>query len=79
MREASQAAGRAYVERLKRRVTDRDAPVSMLSAGAQEAIREWGAGPSSDRYVVLSKISHRNPHRAWQQGHRRYPDQRLSA
>jgi pimeloyl-ACP methyl ester carboxylesterase len=52
--------GGSNVERLKRRVTDRDAPVSMLSAGAQlEAIREWGAVPSSDRYVMLSKISHR--------------------
>src|SRR5215468_2585766 len=32
---ASQVAGRAYVERLKRRVINRDAPVSMESAGAQ--------------------------------------------
>ena len=58
--EASTAAGRAYVKRLKLRATDRDAPVSMKSAGAQlEAIREWGAIPSSDRFGMLGKIRQR--------------------
>jgi pimeloyl-ACP methyl ester carboxylesterase len=58
--EASTAAGRAYVERLKLRATDRDAPVSMKSAGAQlKAIREWGAIPSSDRFSMLGKIRQR--------------------
>jgi pimeloyl-ACP methyl ester carboxylesterase len=55
--EASQAAGRAYIERLQLRVADRDAPVSMKTAGAQlAAIREWGAIPSTDRYAMLARI-----------------------
>jgi pimeloyl-ACP methyl ester carboxylesterase len=55
--EASRAAGRAYLERLKLRATDRDVPVSMKSAGAQlNAIREWGAVPSTDRYAMLPCI-----------------------
>lgn len=55
--EASQAAGRAYIERLQLRVADRDAPVSMKAAGAQlEAIREWGTIPSTDRYAMLAGI-----------------------
>jgi len=38
--EASKAAGRAYIERLKLRVADSDAPISVKAAGAQlEAIR----------------------------------------
>jgi pimeloyl-ACP methyl ester carboxylesterase len=58
--ETSQAAARAYIERLKLRVADRDAPVSLASAGAQlEAIREWGAVPSRNRYAMLSKIRQR--------------------
>ena len=57
--EASKAAGRAYIERLKRRVADRNAPVSMKAAGAQlEAIREWGVIPPSDRFAMLGKIHH---------------------
>ena len=53
----SQAAGRAYIERLKLRVVDRDAPVSGNAATAQlAAIREWGAVPATDRYVMLSRI-----------------------
>ena len=57
--EASKAAGRAYIERLKRRVVDRDAPVSMQSASVQlEAIREWGL-PSGNRYAMLGKIRQR--------------------
>src|SRR5258707_5741978 len=44
--EASQAAGRAYIERLKLRTADRDAPISKKAAGAQlEAIREWAPFP----------------------------------
>jgi pimeloyl-ACP methyl ester carboxylesterase len=55
--EASKAAGRAYIERLKLRVADRDAPVSVKTAGAQlEAIREWGTIPSTDRYAMLARI-----------------------
>ena len=56
---ASQAAGRAYVERLKSRVDDRDASVSKQSALAQlAALREWGTIPPSDRFAMLSKIHH---------------------
>jgi pimeloyl-ACP methyl ester carboxylesterase len=58
--EASKAAGQAYIERLKLRVTDRDAPVSVKAAGAQlEAIREWGSIPSTDRYAMLPRIHQR--------------------
>jgi pimeloyl-ACP methyl ester carboxylesterase len=57
--EASQAAGRAYVERLKSRVDDLDVPVSKRSASAElAALREWGAIPPSDRYAMLSTIRH---------------------
>jgi pimeloyl-ACP methyl ester carboxylesterase len=59
--EASRAAGHAYLERLKLRAAERDLPVSMKSAGAQlDAIREWGAVPSSDRYAMLRKIHQRS-------------------
>jgi pimeloyl-ACP methyl ester carboxylesterase len=55
--EASQGAGRAYIERLKLRTAGRDAPISEKTAGAQlEAIREWGAIPSTDRYAMLDRI-----------------------
>ena len=58
--EASKAAGQAHIERLKLRETNRDAPVSMNSAGAQlEAIREWGTIPSTDRYAMLARIHQR--------------------
>ena len=58
--EPSQAAGRAYIERLQLRVADRDAPVSMKAAGAQlAAIREWGTIPSTDRYAMLARIRQR--------------------
>jgi pimeloyl-ACP methyl ester carboxylesterase len=58
--EASQAAGRAYIERLKLRVADRDALVSMKAAGAQlAALREWGTIPSTDRYAMLARIQQR--------------------
>ena len=55
--EVSQAAGRAYIDRLKRRVADRDAPISKTAAAAQlQAIREWGAVPATDRYAMLDRI-----------------------
>ena len=57
--EPSQAAGRAYIERLKRRVVDRDAPVSKPAAIAQlAAIREWGGIPQKDRFAMLGQIHH---------------------
>jgi pimeloyl-ACP methyl ester carboxylesterase len=58
--EASKAAGRAYIQRLQLRVTNRDAPVSMQSAGAQlEAIRQWGTVPAKNRYDMLGRIRQR--------------------
>jgi len=55
--DASQAAGRAYVERLKSRVDDLDVLVSKRSASAElTALREWGAIPPSDRYAMLRTI-----------------------
>jgi pimeloyl-ACP methyl ester carboxylesterase len=55
--DASKAAGHAYLERLKLRVTDRDEPVSRQAATAQlEAIREWGAIPSQNRFAMLDQI-----------------------
>jgi pimeloyl-ACP methyl ester carboxylesterase len=55
--EASQASGRAYLERLKSRVDDRDTSVSKQSALAElAAIREWGVIPPSDRFAMLGKI-----------------------
>jgi pimeloyl-ACP methyl ester carboxylesterase len=55
--EASQTPGPAYIERLKLRTADRDAAISEKAAGAQlEAIREWGAIPSTDRYAMLDRI-----------------------
>lgn len=57
--KASQASGRAYMERLKSRSTDRDTPVSKQSALAElAAIREWGVIPASDRFAMLGKIRH---------------------
>src|SRR5271168_614625 len=47
--DSSQAAGRAYVERLQLRRVDRDTAVTPKAAGAQlNAIREWGAVPQND-------------------------------
>jgi pimeloyl-ACP methyl ester carboxylesterase len=55
--DASQAAGRAYLERLKIRAADRDELVSMPAAVAQlDCIREWGAIPSANRFAMLSRI-----------------------
>jgi pimeloyl-ACP methyl ester carboxylesterase len=57
--DASQAAGRAYLDRLAARTSDRDQLVSPKTAEAQlRAIREWGAVPPSDRYATLQKIKH---------------------
>jgi pimeloyl-ACP methyl ester carboxylesterase len=57
--DASQGAGRAYLNRLAARTHDRDRPVSTRTAEAQlRAIREWGAVPSSDRYATLQNIKH---------------------
>jgi pimeloyl-ACP methyl ester carboxylesterase len=56
----SQAAGRAFLQRLKGRKEDRDPPVSAKSTQAQlNAIREWGTVPSRDRYVTLRSIKHK--------------------
>jgi pimeloyl-ACP methyl ester carboxylesterase len=55
--DASQAAGHEYVDRLNRRVADRDAPVTASAAAAQlQAIRGWGQIPTTDRYAMLSTI-----------------------
>ena len=57
--ETSQAAGRAYLERLKVRTGDKDNPVSKQAATAQlEAIREWGIIPGEKRYAMLAQIQH---------------------
>jgi pimeloyl-ACP methyl ester carboxylesterase len=57
--EASQAAGREYLNRLAARTHDRDMPVSKRTAESQlRAIREWGTVPSSDRYATLQNIKH---------------------
>jgi pimeloyl-ACP methyl ester carboxylesterase len=57
--EPSKAAGRAYIERLKLRVADRDAPVSKPAAIAElAAIREWGVIPQRDRFAMLGRIHH---------------------
>jgi pimeloyl-ACP methyl ester carboxylesterase len=55
--EASQAAGRAYLDRLAARTRDRDRLVSPKTGETQlHAIREWGTVPRSDRYATLQKI-----------------------
>jgi pimeloyl-ACP methyl ester carboxylesterase len=55
--DASNAAGRAYLERLKLRTADRDKPVSKKApTGQLEAIREWGAIPSENRFAMLRQI-----------------------
>jgi pimeloyl-ACP methyl ester carboxylesterase len=57
--EQSQAAGRAFLERLKVRAADKDKPVSKEAATAQlEAIREWGIIPAERRYAMLGQIRH---------------------
>jgi pimeloyl-ACP methyl ester carboxylesterase len=55
--ETSQAAGRAFLERLKRRGADRDKPVSKNSTSAEiAALREWGVVPSTNRFAMLQQI-----------------------
>jgi pimeloyl-ACP methyl ester carboxylesterase len=57
--EPSKAAGRAYLERLKLRAENRDAPVSKQAALAElAAIREWGVIPKTDRFAMLGQIRH---------------------
>jgi pimeloyl-ACP methyl ester carboxylesterase len=57
--KVSQAAGRAYLNRLAARTRDRDRPVSTRTAEAQlRAIREWGAVPLSYRYATLRDVKH---------------------
>jgi pimeloyl-ACP methyl ester carboxylesterase len=54
---SSKAAGNAYLERLKLRAADRDKPMSKQAATGQlEAIREWGAIPSENRFAMLGQI-----------------------
>jgi pimeloyl-ACP methyl ester carboxylesterase len=55
----SQAAGRAYLDRLAARTQDRDRPLTTRTAEAQlQAIREWGKVPPSGRYAALRSVSH---------------------
>ena len=55
--DTSQAAGRAYLNRLAARTQGRDTPVSKKTAEAQlQAIREWGKVPSSNRYATLETV-----------------------
>jgi len=57
--EASKAAGHAYIERIRSRVADRDAPVPKRAAIAQlTAIREWGVIPQTSRFAMLGQIHH---------------------
>lgn len=57
--ESSQAAGRAHVARLASRTEDRDLAVSSETTYAQiEALKEWGAVPTTGRYAMLTKIPH---------------------
>jgi pimeloyl-ACP methyl ester carboxylesterase len=55
--ESSQSAGRAHVARLALRTQDRDLPVSAGATQTQiEALKEWGAVPSTGRYAMLGNI-----------------------
>lgn len=57
--ESSQSAGRAHVARLALRTQDRDLPVSAGTTKTQiEALKEWGAVPSTGRYAMLGNIPH---------------------
>ena len=56
--EASQSAGKAFVERMAWRREDRDKPVSKQTEDAQiMALRTWGTVPSTGRYQTLNKIN----------------------
>src|SRR5258708_33201621 len=55
--EASQVAGRRFLERIRARTEDRDAPVSETTVAAHSAAaREWGAG-SKGSFDYLKTIS----------------------
>jgi pimeloyl-ACP methyl ester carboxylesterase len=55
--EESQAAGRGFLERIRARTEDRDAPVSEAAVAAHAAAaREWGAASPED-YDYLKRIS----------------------
>ena len=57
--DVGKAAGRAYIERIRLRVADRDPPVPKQAAIAQlAAIREWGLIPQTSRFEMLGKIHH---------------------
>jgi pimeloyl-ACP methyl ester carboxylesterase len=56
--EASQAAGRRFLERIRARTEDRDVPVSDATVAAHlAAAREWGAG-DPDGFDYLKGIPH---------------------
>ena len=56
--EASQAAGRRFLQRIRARTEDRDAPVSRATVAAHStAAREWGAGATGS-FDYLKRISH---------------------
>ena len=56
--EPSQAAGRRFLERIRARTEDRDAPVSQATVAAHSAAaREWGAG-SKGSFDYLKRIRH---------------------
>jgi pimeloyl-ACP methyl ester carboxylesterase len=56
--DASQSAGRRFLERIRARTDDRDAPVSEVTVAAHSAAaREWGA-PSPGSFDYLKSIHH---------------------
>jgi pimeloyl-ACP methyl ester carboxylesterase len=56
--EASQAAGRRFLERIRARTEDRDVPVSQVTVAAHlAAAREWGAA-APDGFDYLKAIPH---------------------
>ena len=56
--EGSQAAGRDFLERIRARTEDRDAPVAEATVAAHlAAAREWGAA-APDSFDYLKTISH---------------------
>jgi pimeloyl-ACP methyl ester carboxylesterase len=56
--DASQGAGRAFLERIRSRPEDRDIPVSDATVAAHlAAAREWGA-PAPDSFDYLKGIPH---------------------
>ncbi len=76
--DASRAAGHGYRSRLKLRVSDRDAAVSVRSATAQlEASREWGLIPAKKSLRHGGKDPPADAHRAREQGRRRDANQRV--